>query len=56
MVEVEDEAPKLNGVDSEECEANGHQEFFIEPEPVRAALISIDIMETLDSYTPGTIG
>lgn len=56
MVEVEEEPPKLNGLDGEDPEANGHQEFFIEPEPIRAALISVDIMETLDSYTPGTIG
>lgn len=66
MVEVDEEPPssaKLNGggggMDSgDETQQNGplHQEFFIEPEPIRAALISTDIMQTLETYSPGNIG
>ena len=51
-MEAEDEAPKQNG----HSENEDHNEFFIEPEPLRAALMSEEVMEILNSYTPGTLG
>ena len=52
-MEAEEETPQENGL------ANGdHEEFYMEPStiPVRSALISQDIMDILDAYTPGSIG
>lgn len=49
-----------NGPETNEnsTDERDHNEFFIEPtpEPIRAALISEEIMSILDSYTPGTLG
>jgi len=48
-------------VESEEPpQQNGHSgegdEFYIEPEPVRAALLTEELMDILTGYTPGTLG
>jgi len=53
-----EEVPPASSRLAESNESNGRDEFYIElePEPIKAALISQDIMEILDTYTPGTIG
>lgn len=59
LIYVEAEEPRPT-VPVENGHNNGdhHDEFYIdpEPEPIKAALISQDIMDVLDSYTPGSLG
>lgn len=54
-MEAEEPRPTMtNG--HENGDYSSHDEYDMEPEPLRAALISKDIMDILDSYTPGSLG
>lgn len=58
MIYVEaEETPPTQDHGLSNGDADGaHEGLYIEPEPIRSALISRDIMDVLDSYTPGSIG